>query len=106
MDWIEKSYQDSKQLRTHYKMREIDIFIKDALPKHINPDEVFKFISNVYDDVAELQFNVERIFAEIVTDPTFKKFTSPVVEFTVAIELSLEEYTIGRPEILGIPVNV
>ena len=39
----------------------------------------------------------------IVTVPTFTNVTSPVVEFTVAIEVSLEEYTIGNPEILGRP---
>ena len=27
-------------------MKEIDIFIKDSLPESINPDEVFRFISN------------------------------------------------------------
>ena len=46
MNWLGESYEKSKNLRTHYKMREIDIFIKDHLPKYINPDEVFKYISN------------------------------------------------------------
>ena len=46
------------------------------------------------------------MFAEIVTVPTFTNVTSPVLEFTVAIELSLDEYTIGNPEILGVPVSI
>ena len=45
MNWLGKSIEDSKRLRTHYKMKEVDIFIKDALPKFIDPDTVFKFIS-------------------------------------------------------------
>ena len=46
------------------------------------------------------------MFAEMVTVPTFTNVTSPVSEFTVAIELSLEAYTMGKPEILGMPVSV
>ena len=46
MNWLGKSIEDSKRLRTHYKMKEIDIYIKDALPKYIDPDAVFKYISH------------------------------------------------------------
>jgi len=46
MNWLGKSYEKSKKLRDHYKMKEIDIYIKDALPDGIDPDIVFKFISN------------------------------------------------------------
>jgi len=45
MNWVEKSITESKKLRTHYRMKNIDIYIKDMLPEHINPDRVFKFIS-------------------------------------------------------------
>ena len=41
----------------------------------------------------------------MVTFPTFTNVTSPVEEFTVATEVSLEEYKIGNPEILGVPVS-
>lgn len=46
MNWLGKSLEKSKHLRTHYKMKEIDIYIKDSLPEHIDPDTVFKFISS------------------------------------------------------------
>ena len=46
MNWLGKSYDKSKKMRDHYKMKEIDIYIKDALPDGIDPDAVFKFVSN------------------------------------------------------------
>ena len=45
MNWIQQSAKRSKKLRIHYKMHDIDIFIKDALPKHIDVDLVFSTIS-------------------------------------------------------------
>ena len=45
MNWLEKSIEESKKLRTHYKMKNIDIYIKDMLPNNINPDVVFTYIS-------------------------------------------------------------
>tara|TARA_R100000152_G_C6768617_1_gene194176 strand:+ start:1162 stop:1836 length:675 start_codon:yes stop_codon:yes gene_type:complete len=45
MNWIRESFAKSKQMRNHYKMHEIDIFIKDALPKNIEPNIVFSYIS-------------------------------------------------------------
>tara|TARA_Y100000114_G_scaffold152616_1_gene171185 strand:- start:1609 stop:2280 length:672 start_codon:yes stop_codon:yes gene_type:complete len=45
MNWVEKSISASKKLRTHYKMKNIDIYIKDMLPDNINPDVVFGYIS-------------------------------------------------------------
>ena len=41
MDWIQESVKRSNKLKDHYKMQEIDIFIKDQLPSHIDPDLVF-----------------------------------------------------------------
>ena len=41
MNWINESVKRSKKLRNHYKMHEIDIFIKDELPDNIDPDLVF-----------------------------------------------------------------
>jgi hypothetical protein len=46
MNWIKESYTRSKSIRNHYKLHNIDIFIKDSLPKNIDPDNVFTYISN------------------------------------------------------------
>ena len=45
MNWLERSITESKKLRTHYRMKGIDIFIKDMLPDNIDPDAVFRYIS-------------------------------------------------------------
>jgi len=45
MDWIKKSHEKSKTLKDHYKLYDIDIFIKDKLPEHINLDFCLKYIS-------------------------------------------------------------
>jgi hypothetical protein len=45
MNWLENSIKESKKLRTHYRMKNIDIYIKDMLPNNINPDSVFSFIA-------------------------------------------------------------
>ena len=46
MNWLKESIARSKKIRTHYKMHEVDIFIKDALTTDIDPDEVFAYISS------------------------------------------------------------
>ena len=43
--WIHESISKSKKLRNHYKMHDVDIFIKDPLPDHINVNFVFSTIS-------------------------------------------------------------
>ena len=45
MNWLDNSFEKAKKLRTHYKMKNIDIYIKDMLPNHVDPNEVFGFIS-------------------------------------------------------------
>ena len=45
MNWLGKSIEESKKLRTHYRMKGIDIFIKDMLPENVDADFVFKYIS-------------------------------------------------------------
>jgi len=45
MNWIKESQARSIKLRNHYKVHEVDIFIKDALPDHVDPDVVFSYIS-------------------------------------------------------------
>jgi len=47
MDWISESVKRSDKLKDHYKMQEIDIFIKDPLPNHIDPDLVFSTFSKL-----------------------------------------------------------
>ena len=44
MKWLNESYNRSKKLKDTYKLHNIEIFIKDQLPDHINPDFVFKYI--------------------------------------------------------------
>ena len=45
MSWIHESLKRSKKLKDHYKLYNIDIYIKDPLPENINADFVFKYIS-------------------------------------------------------------
>jgi len=45
MNWIKKSHDKSKSLRDHYKLYDIDIFIKDKLPENINLDFCLKYVS-------------------------------------------------------------
>ena len=47
MDWIQESIIKSKKNRNHYKMHEIDIFIKDPLPPGIDPDMVFSSFKKI-----------------------------------------------------------
>ena len=46
MSWLETSIKNSGSLKDHFKLHGIDIFIKDPLPKTVNPDEVFSYISH------------------------------------------------------------
>ena len=47
MNWIQESVKRSNKMKDHYKMQEIDIFIKDQLPEHIDPDLVFSTFSKL-----------------------------------------------------------
>ena len=47
MHWLKESTKRSNKLKDHYKMQDIDIFIKDPLPDHINPDLVFSTFSKL-----------------------------------------------------------
>lgn len=44
MKWLNESYNRSKKLKDTYKLHDIEIFIKDQLPDHIDPDFVFNYI--------------------------------------------------------------
>ena len=46
MNWIGKSVKESKNLKDHYSLHEIDIIVKDPLPDHIDMDFVMKYISS------------------------------------------------------------
>ena len=45
MNWIQKSAKKAKKLKDHYRMHDIDIYIKDSLPENIDVDLVFSTIS-------------------------------------------------------------
>ena len=47
MSWVEKSIKESIKTRNHYKMHDVDIFIKDTLPPNINPNLVFSTIGKL-----------------------------------------------------------
>ena len=43
MNWLEESVKRSKKLRTHYMLRDVDIYIKDQLPEGIDVDFVINY---------------------------------------------------------------
>ena len=45
MSWIFESINKSKRMKDHYKLHDINIFIKDQLPEDISVDFVLKYIS-------------------------------------------------------------
>jgi len=45
MSWIFESIKKSKKMKDHYKLHDIDIFIKDPLPEGVNADFVIRYIS-------------------------------------------------------------
>lgn len=44
--WIVESARRSKRLKDQYVMNGIQVFIKDALPEHVNPDFVFEYVNS------------------------------------------------------------
>ncbi len=47
MNWISESVKRSKALKDHYKLYDIDVYIKDKLPEHVNVDFVLKYVIKV-----------------------------------------------------------
>ena len=47
MKWISESVKRSKTLKDHYKLYDIDVYIKDKLPEHVDVDFVLKYIIKV-----------------------------------------------------------
>tara|TARA_A100001515_G_scaffold89210_1_gene70904 strand:- start:4486 stop:5157 length:672 start_codon:yes stop_codon:yes gene_type:complete len=43
MNWLEESIKKSKKLKDHYMLRDVNIFIKDRLPDHIDVDFVIRY---------------------------------------------------------------
>lgn len=44
MKWLNSSIKESKKLKDMYKLHDIDIFIKDPLPEHVDINFVLKYI--------------------------------------------------------------
>ena len=47
MNWIEESAKSGKGLKRQFKLRDIEIFIKDKLPNEVDADFVFKYVASV-----------------------------------------------------------
>ena len=47
MDWIEKSYNKSIVLKDHYKLHDIDVYIKDKFSKDLDFDYCLKKVANL-----------------------------------------------------------
>jgi uncharacterized protein YifN (PemK superfamily) len=47
MNWIKESAAKGKDLKRQYRLRDIEIFIKDKLPEEIDPDFIFKYIASI-----------------------------------------------------------
>ena len=45
MSWLENSIEEAKKMKDHYKMKNIDIFIKDKMTEEIDVDFVIRYIS-------------------------------------------------------------
>ena len=45
MNWLEESVKRSKKLRTHYMLKDVDIYIKDQLPDNIDVDFVIRYVA-------------------------------------------------------------
>ena len=46
MKWLSESIEKSKKLKDTYSLHDIEIFIKDQLPDHVNMDFILKYIKN------------------------------------------------------------
>ena len=45
--WIKESARRGSKLKDMYSLSGVDVFIKDRLPEHIDPEFVFKYISSL-----------------------------------------------------------
>ena len=45
MNWLEESVKKSKKLKDHYMLGDVNIYIKDRLPEHIDVDFVVRYVA-------------------------------------------------------------
>ncbi|MDA7494532.1 hypothetical protein N8467_00540 [bacterium] len=45
MNWLGESIKRSKKLRTHYMLKDVDIYIKDRLPEGVDVDFVIRYVA-------------------------------------------------------------
>lgn len=45
MNWLDESVKRSKKLRTHYMLKDVDIYIKDQLPEGVDIDFVIRYVA-------------------------------------------------------------
>ena len=78
--WIGESAKKSKTLRKQYKLRDIEIFIKDKLPEEVDPDFVLKYTASVVPEhlltnidiiyIGQFESLIKRDVRGIFEDPT------------------------------------
>ena len=45
MNWLEESVKKSKKLKDHYMLGNVNIYIKDRLPEHVDIDFVIRYVA-------------------------------------------------------------
>ena len=45
MNWLEESVKKSKKLKDHYMLGDVNIYIKDRLPEHVDVDFVIRYVA-------------------------------------------------------------
>ena len=45
MNWLEESVKKSKKLKDHYMLGDVNIYVKDQLPEHIDVDFVIRYVA-------------------------------------------------------------
>ena len=45
MNWLEESVKRSKKLKDHYMLGDVNIYIKDRLPEHVDVDFVIRYVA-------------------------------------------------------------
>lgn len=45
MNWLEESVKKSKKLKDHYMLGDVNIYIKDRLPEHVDVDFVVRYVA-------------------------------------------------------------
>ena len=66
MNWLERSVKRSKKMKDHYMLREIDIYVKDALPDNIDIDFVIRYVAKRLPD--HVLTNIDIIYVGVFQD--------------------------------------